>query len=78
MRRKLQSHEYFHTYYFKQGDDGRWNVWFSNRFRIPYVVASFPTEFEARQHAIRLNDYALREPGGTYQAVTSGPPEPHL
>lgn len=59
MRRKLKREEFFHPYYFRQGDDGQWLVLLNRPFSIPSIVASFQHELEAKKHAIRLNEAHL-------------------
>lgn len=56
MQRKLKNEEFFHPYFFEQGNDGQWLVWLQRPFLTPIIVTSFQHEMEAKKHAIHLNE----------------------
>lgn len=60
--KKSLPHEYFDYYSSpRQRQDGKWAIWCHNALSTAYIVATFPTEELARNHAIGLNVIAREE-----------------
>lgn len=75
MLKKLLPHEWFHTYRARPADDGQWKVWAHNA-DVPHIVASFPSEEQARSHAVDLNALWMEEYDASVRAFVDAPRPP--